>query len=241
MNASEGPAIAFANVRLSRGNGPLFDQLDLTLDERRIGLIGNNGSGKSSLLRLINGLLLPEAGHVKVLGHDTQEARNVLPDITGFLFQNPDHQIVFPVVAEEIAFGLRERGRTSQQARAEAIALLSAHGHADWADRPVHELSDGQKQLVCILAVTITAPDILLLDEPFSSLDLPTRHDLMQRLHAMPQRLVMASHDLDLLADFDRVIWLETGKIKGDGKPADVIGAYRNACSGRTANLLAAQ
>jgi biotin transport system ATP-binding protein len=162
--------------------------------------------------------------------------------LTGFLFQNPDHQIVFPVVAEEIAFGLRERGQSAKAARDAVLALLGAHGHIDWADRPVHELSDGQKQLVCILAVTITSPEILLLDEPFSSLDLPTRHDLMRRLEAMPQKLIMASHDLDLLAGFDRVIWLDEGCIRADGTPASVIAAYRGAyLPSNPAMMMAAQ
>ncbi len=230
MLPEDKPDIAFANVSLSRGGKRLFSNLSLRLEERRIGLIGNNGSGKSSLLRLINGLLAPDAGAITVCGYDTSGDRNKLPEITGFLFQNPDHQIVFPEVAEEIAFGLRERGHPAKQAREAALQLLAAHGHAGWAERPVHELSDGQKQLVCLLAVTIAAPKILLLDEPFSSLDLPTRHDMMVRLNALPQSIIMASHDLDLLSHFDRIIWLENGAVKADGSPAQIIPGYRDAC-----------
>ena len=229
MTPGEGPAIAFANVSLSRGGTKLFSGLFLELDERRIGLIGNNGSGKSSLLRLINGLLLPDAGAITICGLDTKADRQKLPAFAGFLFQNPDHQIVFPEVAEEIAFGPRERGQSAQHARNAAIQMLADHGHADWAERPVHELSDGQKQLVCLLAVTITAPNILLLDEPFSSLDMPTRHNMMRRLDALPQQIIMASHDFDLLAGFDRIIWLDNGQVRADGAPAQVLPAYRAA------------
>ncbi len=225
--AQDGTFITFSNVDLSRGNEKLFSNLDIEIRERRVGIIGNNGSGKSSFLRLVNGLLLPDAGSVNVCGLDTCKDRNALPALAGFLFQNPDHQIVFPTVAEEIAFVLRERRVGAREAREAAVQLLAAHGHADWADRPVHQLSDGQKQLVCILAVTIGSPRVLLLDEPFSSLDLPTRHDLLMRLDMMPQLLVMASHDLDLLAGFDRVIWFEKGAIRGDGAPAKVIRDYR--------------
>lgn len=219
--------ISFSNVCLARGEGALFSNLSVALRERRIGVIGNNGSGKSSFLRLINGLLLPESGGVHVCGYDTRRDRAALPSIAGFLFQNPDHQIVFPTVAEEIAFVLRERGESPHKAREMAIHLLTSHGHADWADRPVHQLSDGQKQLVCILSVTIGAPRIVLLDEPFSSLDLPTRHDLLARLDMLPLTVIMASHDLDLLANFDRVLWFDHGRIKGDGASQKVISDYR--------------
>ncbi len=238
--SSGGPVIAFANVSLSRGGAAVFTGLSLQLSEKRIGLIGNNGSGKSSLLRLVNGLLLPDSGKIALFGLDTRDHRKALPGLAGFLFQNPDHQIVFPTIAEEIAFGLREKGQNAKQARDAAMALLAEHGHADWAGRPIHELSDGQKQLVCILAVTVTSPRLLLLDEPFSSLDLPTRHDLMNRLNTLPQHILMASHDLELLADFDRIIWLEGGTIFADGPPAQVLRAYREACTARTRPLLQA-
>jgi biotin transport system ATP-binding protein len=227
MREQERPSIVYEDVRLSRGDGLLFNCLTLALRERRIGLIGNNGSGKSSLLRLANGLLLPDGGKVITSGLDTRADRKALPDLAGFLFQNPDHQIVFPTVAEEIGFGLRERGRDARQAREAAEELLTAHDCAGWADRPIHQLSDGQKQLVCILAVTITQPRILLLDEPFASLDLPTRHGMMQRLDALPQQIIMASHDLDLLMGFERIVWLDRGIIRADGTAAEVIGAYR--------------
>lgn len=241
MTPVDGSPVAFTDVSLSRGNGKLFSELSLQLGEHRIGLVGNNGSGKSSLLRLINGLILPDAGAVNLYGKNTRIDRQTLPDIAGFLFQNPDHQIMFPTVVEEIAFGLRERGKNAKDATRLATALLESYGHGDWADRPVHQLSDGQKQLVCILAVTITNPQILLLDEPFSSLDLPTRFDLMSRLESLPQQIVMASHDLDLLAGFDRIVWLDNGMIRADGTPAHVIARYRETFLPPRSNLLAAQ
>lgn len=113
------------------------------------------------------------------------------------------------------------------QARQQAMALLERHGCVQWANRNVNELSGGQKQLVCILALLATEPSILLMDEPFSSLDLPTRLVLYRRFMALPQRVVIATHDLELLAEFDRVIWLDAGRIRVDGRPADVLPAYR--------------
>ena len=227
----EQAGVSFGNVTLVRGANAVFAGLTCELQERRIGLIGNNGSGKSSFLRLCNGLLLPDTGQVSVCGLETRASRKQLPEIAGFLFQNPDHQIIFPTVGEEIGFGLRERAMVAGDVRAAVAQCLDEHGCADWMDRPVHELSDGQKQLVCIMAVTIVAPKLLLLDEPFASLDLPTRHDLMHRLDAMPQQIIMASHDLDLLAGFDRLLWFEERRIREDGPARHVIAAYRDAYS----------
>lgn len=218
--------ITFEALEVRRGERQVLDIPQLRFAERRIGLIGDNGSGKSTLLRLINGLLLPTSGRVTVRGLDTARHRKSLPAEVGFVFQNPDHQLIFPTVGEEIAFGLTERGLSSAEARTQVGEILARHRCADWADRAVHTLSGGQRQLVCILAVTAPAPPILLLDEPFSSLDLPTRLTLSRYLAGLPQQIVMASHDFDLLEDFDRIVWLEHGAVRADGRPDEVIPAY---------------
>lgn len=219
--------IVFERVEVRRANRQLLSISELRFDARRIGVIGDNGSGKSSMLRLINGLLLPSSGRIVVAGLETARHRKELPAHVGFVFQNPDHQLIFPTVGEEIAFGLTERGMPARQARLQALALLAQHGCSGWIDRNVNELSGGQKQLVCILAVLATEPSILLMDEPFSSLDLPTRLVLSRKIMDLPQQIVMASHDLELLAQFDRVIWLDAGRIRQDGPPAVVLSAYR--------------
>ena len=219
--------IAFEGVEVRRASRRLLSIPALHLDAPRVGVIGDNGSGKSTMLRLINGLLLPSSGRIVVAGVEIAHHRKELPAQVGFVFQNPDHQLIFPTVGEEIAFGLTERGMPSRQARQQALALLEQHGCSGWIDRNVNELSGGQKQLVCILAVLATEPSILLMDEPFSSLDLPTRLALSRKIMRLPQRIVMASHDLELLAQFDRVIWLDAGRIRQDGSPADVLPAYR--------------
>lgn len=199
----------------------------LALPERRIGLIGDNGSGKSTLLRLMNGLLLPDRGRVTVNGMDTKEDRRDLPAEVGFLFQNPDHQIIFPTVGEELAFGLVEQGVDADTARQRALDILTRNGWASWECRTVSELSDGQKQLLCILSVIAAEPSVILLDEPFASLDLPTRTALSARIAALPQRVVMASHDHHLLANFERVIWLRDGSVHADGAPEAILAAYQ--------------
>lgn len=209
----------------------LFEGLTLDLRERRIGVLGDNGAGKSSFLRLLNGLLKPTAGHVTVEGLDTVQDRAALPSKIGFVFQNVDHQIVFPTVLEEVSFGLREQGLDARAADARAREELQRHGCGDWVETAVHELSEGQKQRLCIIAIVAMNPAVLVLDEPFSSLDLPTRLALTDVLRDLPQRIVLASHDLDLLAQMDRVLWFERGCLRADGRPDAILAAYRAQAS----------
>lgn len=224
--------IELNQVHLKRDDQTVLSDLNLTLSERRIGLIGNNGSGKSSLVRLFNGLLQPSQGSLQVRGHNPANGPEVMSDQVGFIFQNPDHQLIFPSVIEELMFGLRNQGLSKSDARDRAEHCLREHHRLDWAERPVHSLSEGQKQWVCIMAVLVMNPAVLILDEPFSALDLPTRQFLTDWLLGLPQQLIMISHDLDVLAAFDRVLWLEQGRVRGDGDPKTLIADYRAACSG---------
>ena len=219
--------IIFENVSLKRGERCVFDDFSVTLTERRIGLIGANGSGKSSLLRLINGLLLPDHGCVYVNTLETREHRKQLPAHVGFVFQNPDHHLLFPTVREELAFGLIEQGISPLEADRLVQICLEKHDCPDWGSRVIHDLSEGQKQRVCLMSVMITNPVVLLLDEPFSSLDLRQSYLFHQRITQLHQSVIMACHQFEFLETFERVIWLDHGKIKADGAPQDVIFAYR--------------
>lgn len=216
----------FSNVTLLRSGKTVLSDLSLTLSERRVAVIGLNGSGKSSFVRLLNGLLLPDSGEVQVYGADTRLVRADLPRHVGFVFQNPDHQAIFPTVAEEVAFGLTQLGEDRTAARAGALKFLGQHGCAALAERPFHDLSEGQKQLVCILSVLVMRPDLVVLDEPFASLDGLATRQLMRRLVGLPQKLVMVSHDLQLIQGFDRVLWIEDGLLRMDGEPGTVLPAY---------------
>jgi biotin transport system ATP-binding protein len=221
------PDIIFDQVTFAHGEHVVFDGFSLSLQERRVGLIGSNGSGKSSLLRLAHGLVLPKGGTVTTVGLNTTTHRKQIPSRVGFLFQNPDRQIIFPTVSEEIAFGFQERGDTRREAMRQALVWLGRFGRTDWSDRVVHDLSEGQKQLVCLIAVLALEPSLILLDEPFASLDLATRLAFADQLQALDQPIVMASHDLDFLAPFDRIVWLEQGRVRADGPPRDILEAYR--------------
>ncbi|MEP3275312.1 MAG: ABC transporter ATP-binding protein [Stappiaceae bacterium] len=221
--------IVFDRVTLSRGENEVFKDLNLSLTEKRIGLVGHNGSGKSTLVRALNGLILPDQGKVTVCGLDTARERKALPGIVGFIFQNPDHQIIFPTVEEELVFGLEQCGVQRKEAREKAGDFLNLHNCHGWGGRPVHELSEGQKQLVCVLSVLIMEPYVLILDEPFASLDLPTRLKMIRWIDRLPQQVIVISHELDTFNGYDRVLWVQNGGVFKDGTPDEVVPGYRQA------------
>ncbi|MGB4826333.1 MAG: ABC transporter ATP-binding protein, partial [Paracoccaceae bacterium] len=187
----------------------ILSDLSLHLTEPRIGIIGRNGSGKTTLLRLIAGLIAPTAGTVRVEGADPFHDRKAALAALGILFQNPDHQILFPTVEEELAFGLRQQGLTQPEALATARAALKAEGRDHWARAAVSTLSGGQRHWLCLQAVLLMQPATILLDEPFAGLDLPTQGRMARRLAALPQRLITISHDPAAVAGADRILWLE--------------------------------
>ena len=204
----------------------ILSDLSLHLTEPRIGIIGRNGSGKTTLLRLIAGLIAPTAGTVRVEGADPFHDRKAALAALGILFQNPDHQILFPTVEEELAFGLRQQGLTQPEALATARAALKAEGRDHWARAAVSTLSGGQRHWLCLQAVLLMQPATILLDEPFAGLDLPTQGRMARRLAALPQRLITISHDPAAVAGADRILWLEAGRLAADGPAEAVLPAF---------------
>lgn len=222
-------AIELSAVSLTRDTRKVIDALSLTLTEKRIGIVGRNGSGKSTLLRLIAGLQAPDAGTVRVNGVDVMRERKATIRTLGILFQNPDHQIIFPTVEEEIAFGLTQLGAARAEARTRARAVLAAHGRADWAARATQTLSQGQRHYLCLMAVLAMEPAVILLDEPFTGLDIPTTMQLNRALDGLAQQVVLVTHDPSLLVRFDRVLWLDEGRLRADGAADDVLPRFTGA------------
>ncbi len=218
--------IEIHSVEFSLQERSILSDLTLDISEKRVGLIGCNGSGKTSLLRMIAGLQEPDKGSVTIKGIDVAKDREQAISTVGLIFQNPDHQIIFPTVEEEIAFGLESQLGDKAEAVRKANEILEAFGRSHWAALGTHMLSQGQRHLVCLMAVLAMKPSVILLDEPYAGLDWPTSSALYQWLERLDQQIVLITHDLEHLRDFDRVIWLDDGKLAMDGGPETVLAAY---------------
>ena len=123
----------------------------------------------------------------------------------GILFQNPDHQILFPTVEEELAFGLTQQNHSNP---AQSVAdLLQQENRTHWARAATHTLSQGQRHYLCLLSILLMTPQTLLLDEPFAGLDLPTQARLKRRLNALPEQIITITHDPATVAEANRILW----------------------------------
>ena len=221
------PGISLFNAGFSVPGRIILAGISADLTQHRIGILGRNGSGKSTLLRLIAGLIAPTHGSVLINGLDPAADRKATLAEIGILFQNPDHQILFPTVIEELSFGLRQLGHPNPTARVRDH--LAADGRLHWETAPTHSLSQGQRHYLCLLSILAMEPAIILLDEPFAGLDLPTRSRLSRRFQSLPQKLITVTHDPETVAEYDRVLWLEGGQIRADGPATEVIGAFTDA------------
>lgn len=225
-------SIVLDSVSHSFGARRALSDVRCTLFERRIGIVGANGSGKSTLARLLNGLVIPDEGRVVVDGHDTRTQTKAVRRRVGFVFQNPDNQIVYPIVAEDVAFGLKRLGLPAAELAARVEATLARFGLAHLADQGAHLLSGGEKQLLALAGVLAGKPEILVLDEPTTLLDLRNTRRIARIVEELPQRIVLVTHDLALLERFERVLVVDEGRIVADDRPAPAIAAYRALMEG---------
>jgi biotin transport system ATP-binding protein len=202
--------------------------LTVRLTEHRVGVIGHNGSGKSTFVRLLDALIAPTCGRVEVGGFDTATRAARVRRVCGFLFTDPDDQIIMPTVREDVAFGLRrfKLGRAETDERVDA--QLARFGLGRCADQPAHLLSGGQKQVLALAAVLITQPRLVIMDEPTTLLDLRNARMFADLVAGIDQTVVLATHNLGLLAGFDRVLCFHQGRLAADGAPAEVIQCYRD-------------
>ncbi|MDQ1575390.1 MAG: biotin transport system ATP-binding protein [Microbacteriaceae bacterium] len=222
-----GARIEFDDVSVAFGERRALHGVSVTLDQRRIGIIGSNGSGKSTFARMLNGLIAPTSGQVRVHGLDPARQAKQLRRRVGFVFSNPDAQIIMPTVAEDVAFSLRGRELSHSEKRDRTAAALERFGLAEHADAPAHSLSGGQKQLLALCAVLIGDPDLVVADEPTALLDLAnTRRIRRHLLDELSQQLVIATHDMRIAAQCDIVLRFENGGLYDQGEPATVIQRY---------------
>ncbi len=219
--------IQFQNASVTFEGRTALAPLDLSLSERRIGVIGLNGSGKTTFARLINGLTKPSTGRVVVNGLDTIKDADAVLKQVGFVFQNPQNQIILPIIRDDIAFGLKNRGVGKIAVDAAVAATLQRFGIAHLSDRRAHELSGGELQLAALAALSITGPNILILDEPTNQLDLKNRAVVERTILGLEQDVLVITHDLPLLQTFDRVLLFHQARLVLDGEPEEVIARYR--------------
>ncbi|GAA4657619.1 ABC transporter ATP-binding protein [Kineococcus glutinatus] len=219
--------IRLEGVRVAAGERTVLHELDLELAERRIAVVGANGSGKSTFVRLLNGLVLPSAGAVSVDGVHVERHLDRVRRQVGFVFTDPDAQLVMPTPAEDVELSLRRAGVPARQRRARALQLLAEHGLQDHADVSVRTLSSGQRQLLALTAVLATGPAVLVCDEPTTLLDLRHGARVAALLLAQPAQLVVATHHLELAAAAERALWIDAGRVVADGPAAAVVAAYR--------------
>nr|WP_290667342.1 energy-coupling factor transporter ATPase [Ardenticatena sp.] len=207
---------------------PALHEVSLRVPQGQfVALVGANGSGKSTLARHLNGLLRPQQGHVRILGHDTRtQTVPVLARMVGYVFQNPDHQIFAPTVREEIAFGVRNLGMSEPHVSRRVDEALHRFGLHVYADAPPAVLGYGIRRLVTIAAVWAMRPPIWVLDEPTTGLD--ARYtallaDHMRRLHAEGHTILLITHDMALVGALaERVVVMQAGHVVADTTPCDL-------------------
>lgn len=192
-----------------------------------VALVGENGAGKSTLLLHMNGCLLPLKGTLRVgdciISKDNVSA---VRRAVGMIFQNPDDQLFMPTVFDDVAFGLLNLGVAQNEIDGKVMSALETVGARHLAKRPPYKLSQGEKRAAAIATVLAMSPDILVMDEPTSSLDPKSRRRLMELLKTFKHTKIIATHDLDMAMDLcERVIVIHKGRITADGPAAEV---FRN-------------
>jgi energy-coupling factor transport system ATP-binding protein len=190
-----------------------------------VGVVGPNGGGKSTLVRLLNGLLRPDSGRVRVSDHDPATEPFEVRKHLGVLFQNPENGLVAPFVEDDVAFGLENLGVPRDEMRDRVAQAIRAVGLEGYERREPHTLSGGEKQRVALAGLLAVEPEILILDEPTSMLDAAGRREVLERLEALraEKSVLHVTHHLDELLNADRILVLNGGELVADETPGRVL------------------
>ncbi|TQK27496.1 biotin transport system ATP-binding protein [Arthrobacter sp. SLBN-53] len=219
--------IVLDGVSHAFGERTVLRNITLTIGERRVGIVGANGSGKSTLARLLNGLVIPDTGVVRVRGLDTRRSVKQVRRLVGFVFTDPDRQILMPTVGEDVELSLSRLSMDRAAKAARVAEVLERFGLSGHADQPAHLLSGGQKQLLALATVLVTEPTVVVADEPTTLLDMRNARMLRTAFAELDTQLIVVTHDLDLIEDADRVIVLDEGRVVADDEPAAALAVYR--------------
>jgi energy-coupling factor transport system ATP-binding protein len=186
-----------------------------------VGVVGPNGGGKSTLVRLLNGLLKPDSGRVLVSGRDPATEPFEVRKHLGVLFQNPENGLVAPFVEDDVAFGLENLGVPREEMLGRVTGAIRAVGLAGYERREPDTLSGGEKQRVALAGLLAVEPEILVLDEPTSMLDAAGRKEVLEHLHALhsEKTVLHVTHHLEELTGADRILVLNGGELTADRTP----------------------
>lgn len=235
--------IEFKDVHASYDDElPVLKGVSFTIEDGdMVAFVGTNGAGKSTTMRLINGLLKPTSGVVIVDGVPTTELKtSELARKVGFLFQNPDRQICCNTVREELMFGFTAQGRADEDAQAKVDAIIERFGFD--ADAEPFLLNRGTRQLLALASIIVMEPSVVVLDEPTTGLDFrecAKVMDIIAELHASGTTVVMVCHDMEVVGDYaKRVIAMTAGQVVADGPTFEVL---RDAGTLERAHLLPPQ
>ena len=218
--------IEFKHVEFSyEKDRPVLRDLSFRIEKgESVGLIGANGAGKSTVMKLLLGLLAPTSGEILVDGLRVE--KKTLPEIRrklGFVLQNSDNQMFMPTVYEDMIFAPLNYGLSREEAEQKVDAVLQKLGLQELKHRHNHRISGGEKRMAAIATILAMEPEAVLMDEPSSALDPYNRRLVINTIRELRQTKLITSHDLDMILDTcERVILLSGGSIAADG-PADTI------------------
>ena len=217
--------IEFQNVSFSYGDVPVVENLSFTIQKgETVGLIGANGAGKSTIMKLMLGLL-SGSGEIQVDGLPV--CRDNLAEIRkkiGFVLQNSDNQMFMPTVYEDMIFGPRNYGLSKEETEKRVDTVLTQLGLQDLKHRHNHKISGGEKRMAAIATILAMEPEMILMDEPSTALDPVNRRTVINTINRLPQTKLIASHDLDMILDTcQRVILLSHGTIVADGDAETIL------------------
>lgn len=220
-------SLRLSGVSVRVGEVDALRDVSLDLDARTVGVIGENGSGKSTFARLVGGLVPRTSGTMSVLGLDPASQAKASRARTAFVFSNPDAQILMPTVAEDVAFSLRPDRLPAAERQERVAEALARFRLTELADRSAHELSGGQKQLLALCGAFVRRPDLVVADEPTAYLDARNARQVADHLFAQAgHRLILVTHDLTLAERCDAVVLFAAGQVAAVGEPRSVIAEY---------------
>ncbi len=222
-----GELLKIENLHFSYEKGQeVLSGINLTAhDKECIGIIGSNGIGKSTLMKLIVGLYLDYEGKLEVAGHDVNKINlNHIREHVGYVFQDSDSQLFLSTVEDDVAFGPRNYGLPEEEVSRRVKEALDKVHISSLARKQNYKLSGGEKKLASIATILSMEPDIIIMDEPSIALDPRNRKNLIGILNEINTLKIITSHDLDFVLDTcDRVVLLDEGKIIADSGVKDIL------------------